>query len=298
MIMKAETAVDINGSTQIVGVIGWPVAHSLSPPMHNAAFRHLGLNWAYVPFAVPPHLVVEAIQGLRGLQMRGLNVTIPHKTAVVEYLDEVSETAQILGAVNTIVNTEGHLTGHNTDGPGFLRSLAEQDEQVVDKKVVIIGAGGAARAVALAVAGAGAGQLAIVNRTILRAQQLASLINQHSVLSEVAAIGLDTSEAAQTVSSADIIIDCTPVGMHPHENVPPVVPAQWLQPHQLVCDLTYNPRQTALLSAAQQVGARTMDGTGMLVHQGAIAFEHWAGQSAPVSIMRQALLEALNQMPA
>ena len=296
--MNVETAVDINGSTQIVGVIGWPVAHSLSPPMHNAAFWHLGLNWAYVPFAVPPELVAEAIRGLRGLRMRGLNVTIPHKGAVVEYLDEVSETAQILGAVNTILNTGGHLTGYNSDGLGFLRSLAEQDEEALGKKVVVIGAGGAARAVALAVAGAGASQLAIVNRTISRAQQLASLISQRGSLSQVAAIDLDTPEAAEVVSRADVIVDCTPVGMHPHESVPSVVPAQWLRPHQLVCDLTYNPHQTVLLSAAQQVGARTMDGTGMLVHQGAIGFEHWTGQPAPVSIMRQALLEALDQMPS
>ena len=290
--MKLDTAVDINGETQIVGVIGWPVGHSLSPAMHNAAFKHLGLNWAYVAFEMPPDRLKQAIGGLRGLQMRGLNVTIPHKAGVVEYLDEVSETAQILHAVNTITNGAGHQTGDNTDGPGFLRSLAEQDEEVAGKKVVLIGAGGAARAGGLALAQADVAELTILNRTVPRARQLATMVTQHSSLSSVLASGLDTPEV---VRGADIVVDCTPVGMHPHEDVPPVVPADWLKRHQLVCDLTYNPRETVLLAAARRGGARPLDGTGMLVHQGAIAFELWTGQDAPVAIMRQALLEGLDK---
>ena len=265
--------------------------------MHNAAFKYLGLNWAYVAFPVPPHLVAEAMGGLRGLQIKGLNVTIPHKAAVVEYLDEVSEIAQILVAVNTITNVEGHLTGYNTDGPGFLRSLEEAGEPIAGKQVTVIGAGGSARAVALAIARTDAGQLTILNRTAERAIHLAELIKQHSHLSAVAALGLDAPGAADAVKSADIVVDCTPVGMHPHEDVPPVVPSEWLRRDHLVCDLTYNPRQTVLLQAARGVSARTLDGTGMLVHQGAIAFERWTGQDAPVPIMRQALLEALDQSP-
>ena len=293
--MSLDTAVVINGQTQIVGVIGWPVGHSLSPPMHNAAFKHLGLNWAYVAFAVPPDLIPQAIQGLRGLQIRGLNVTIPHKAVVVEHLDEVSETAQILNAVNTITNVEGHLSGSNTDGSGFLRSLAEAGEEIAGTRVTIIGAGGSARAVSLAIARAGVKQLTILNRTPERARQLVALLTQHSPLPTVAALGLDAPEAAETIRSAEVLVDCTPVGMYPYQDVPPVVPAEWLQPRQLVADLTYNPRMTVLLKAAQEAGARTLDGTGMLVHQGAIAFERWTGQPAPVEVMRQALLEGLEQ---
>jgi len=296
--VSLDTRVPINGQTQIVGVIGWPVGHSLSPPMHNAAFKYLGLNWAYVAFAVPPDMMAQAIQGMRGLQIRGLNVTIPHKGAIVEYLDEVSETAQILDTVNAITNVDGHLTGYNTDGQGFLRSLEEADEEIPDKQVTIIGAGGAARAVALALAGADAARLTIINRTAERAMRLAGLIKQYSVLPTVTALGLDAAEAGEAVSTADVVVDCTAVGMYPHADVPPVVPAKWLRRQQLVCDLTYNPRETVLLQAARQVGARTVDGTGMLVHQGAIAFERWTGQEAPVSIMRQALLEALQQSPS
>ena len=296
--MSAETAVAINGQTQIVAVIGWPVGHSLSPPMHNAAFKHLGLNWAYVAFAVAPERVAEAIQSVRGLQLRGLNVTIPHKAGVVEHLDEIAVNAQILNAVNTIASVEGHLTGHNTDGAGFLRSLAEAGEEVSGKQATIIGAGGAARAVALALAQAGVSRLTVLNRTPERAEQLAELLTQHSPLPAVAASGLDASQSAQAVRDADIVVDCTPLGMYPHPDVAPVVPPEWLQSHQLVADLTYNPRETVLLKAARRAGARTVDGTGMLVHQGAIAFERWTGQPAPVAVMRQALLEALRETRA
>ena len=269
--------------------------HSLSPPMHNAAFGALGLNWVYVAFEVHPDDIAEAMAGLRGLAIRGLNVTIPHKAAVVSHLDEISPVSQTLGVVNTIDNVDGQLSGDSTDGPGFMRALAEAGEGITENRVVLIGAGGSARAVALAAAEEAPEELVIVNRTHARAVELAELVKQASGLEAVRAIALDSPEVADVVNSAHVVIDSTPVGMYPHADVAPVISPEWLRPCQLVCDLTYNPRDTVLLQAAREVGARALDGTGMLVHQGAIAFECWTGQEAPVEVMRLALLEALDR---
>ncbi len=293
--MSVDSSVEVDGASQVVGVIGWPIQHSLSPPMHNAAFRALGLNWVYVAFAVPPDNVGTAIEGMRALDIRGLNVTIPHKAAVVSHLDEISATSRQLGVVNTIVNADGHLRGDSTDGAGFIRALAEAGEGVTDNCVVLIGAGGSGRAVALAAAQEQPEELVIVDRTPQRAVELAKLVRAAGGLEAVRAIAPDSPEVARVVSSADVIIDATPVGMYPHTDVAPVISPEWLRPCQLVCDLTYNPRDTVLLQAAREAGARILDGTGMLVHQGAIAFEQWTGQQAPIEVMRLALLEALER---
>ena len=283
----------LNGKTQVVGVIGWPVEHSLSPPMHNAALEALDLNWVYVPFAVSPERVPEALAGLRGLGLRGLNVTIPHKSAVLPSLDEVSDQARLLAAVNTLTHREGRLLGENTDVEGFRRSVAEVGWSLGGSRVAVVGAGGSARAVALAALQDSAAQVIILNRTLSRAEELVRLLS--SVAGDVpfCAASLEES-AADLIAQAEVIVDCTPVGMYPRPHVPPVVPAAWLHPGQLVCDLTYNPRRTVLLQAAAAAGAETLEGTGMLVHQGALSLELWTGYPAPVEVMRQALLAALD----
>lgn len=283
----------LNGETKVAGVIGWPVRHSLSPPMHNAAFAALGLNWVYVPFAVAPEKVGEAMEAIRALALAGLNVTIPHKLAVLPFLEEISTDARILGAANTIVNQAGRLVGHNTDGPGFLRSLREIGEDVAGRKVALIGAGGSARSVALAVCRAGAEQLAVVNRTVAKAEGVVAMLREALPGVTAQAVALEENEAEATVRAAEVIIDSTAVGMYPNHEGAPVVPGVWLRAGQVVCDLTYNPRETVLLQAARAAGARTLDGTGMLVHQGALAFEFWTGQPAPVEAMRAALLAGL-----
>ncbi len=281
----------ITGKTKVVGVIGWPVEHSLSPPMHNAAFEHLGLDWVYVAFPVPPERAHDAIRALPALGIVGINVTIPHKRAAAEAADELDDSARDLQAANTIVRRGDVLVGYNTDGPGFLRSLAEVGEKPVGKQIALIGAGGAAKAVAFALARAGASEVTIINRTLEKAVALAAELRAKTGCTTTA---LPLSDAAASaVSGADIVINCTPVGMHPNTDVPPVVSPDWLHEGQLVCDLIYNPRDTVLLRAARQRGARTLDGSGMLVHQGAIAFELWTGQRAPVEVMRRALLQAL-----
>ncbi len=283
----------ISGRTRVAGVIGWPVAHSLSPPMHNAAFVALGLDWVYVAFAVSPERVGEAVAGVRGLSLAGLNVTIPHKQAVVEHLDDLDQTARDLEAVNTIHNVNGRLTGYNTDGQGLLRALAEAGAGVSGRRVVVIGAGGSARAVAFALARAGAARISLLNRTITRAEDIAVLLANRAGYTAACPLPLTGESGHRAVAEADIVVDCTSVGMHPNEDVDPVVPTDWLQPGQTVCDLTYNPRDTVLLKAARLRGAKTIDGTGMLVHQGAIALETWTGRPAPVEVMRATLLQAL-----
>lgn len=292
-----NAAIRLDGETRVAGVIGWPVRHSLSPPMHNAAFAALGLNWVYVPFAVAPERVGEAVAAVRALDLAGLNVTIPHKPAVLPHLDELGPEAQALGVANTIINRNGHLLGRNTDGAGFLRSLREIGGDAAGAAVTLIGAGGSARSVALAMAQGGASRLAIVNRTVAKAEALAAMVGELVPACAVTAVPLEGNAAEAAVSGAGVVIDSTAVGMYPHQDVPPVVPATWLHAGQIVCDLTYNPRQTVLLQAATAQGARTLDGTGMLVHQGALAFEYWTGQEAPVEVMRTALLNRLCEKP-
>ena len=280
--------------TKLVGVIGWPIEHSLSPAMQGAALREMGLNWVYLAFAVEPERVGEALDGVRGLGLVGLNVTIPHKSAVIEHLDEIDESVAALGVANTIVRTrEGRLEGHNTDGPGFLRSLAEHGHEVDGKAVTLIGGGGSARSVAYACARDGASRMAIVNRTVERAESVAELVHEKTGLADVEAIGLDTPAAEEAVAGADVIVDCTSVGMYPEHEVEPVTPGAWLRPGQVVVDLTYNPIDTVLLKAAREAGAAIVDGAGMLVHQGAISLRYWSGQEPPVETMRKALLSEL-----
>lgn len=285
-------AVALRGTTTLVGVIGCPIAHSLSPPMHNAAFRKLGMDWAYLAFRVEPEDVAEAIRGIVALNMAGINVTIPHKQAAAELVDEVDDAAQALGSVNTIHNVEGALKGYSTDGPGFVRSVEETGASLAGKAVVLVGSGGSARAVAHALAKAEVSKLTIAARRPFKAEEVASMVAEHTGKS-VEVADLNAPAAREAVEAAEVVIDSTSVGMYPNADCDPVVPGAWLRAGQLVCDLTYNPRDTPLLKAACSAGTEVLDGTGMLVHQGAIAFEIWTGRTAPVATMREALLKAL-----
>jgi len=291
--MGLETGgVILRGTTKLVGVIGFPIEHSLSPPMHNAAFAELGMDWAYVAYRVEPARVPEAIRGIVALGMVGLNVTIPHKQAAAELVDELDPAARALHSVNTIHNLSGMLKGYSTDGPGFVRSVEETGARLQGKAVTLIGAGGSARAVAYALVSAGVGSLTVAARRPQKAEEVAAMVTEHTGRS-VAVVDLNSPSARETVLRSDILVDSTSVGMHPNVDVPPVIPADWMHAGQLVCDLTYNPRETCLLKAARAAGAETLDGTGMLVHQGAIAFEIWTGVKAPVETMREALLKEL-----
>jgi shikimate dehydrogenase len=277
---------NINGRTKLVGLIGYPVEHSLSPAMHNSAFAALNLNWCYVPLPVPPERLGEAIAGLRALGFVGANVTVPHKQAAMCFLDKVTPEAQAIGAVNAIVVSEERTIGYNTDWQGFLTALDESGFDPQDKRAVILGAGGAARAVVYALAYASA-QVTVLNRTLSRAQ---ALVQDFSPLfaSSLRSLPLTPQTLEEWTAEAHLLINATPVGLWPGVDQSPW-PEDLAFPSRLtVFDLVYNPGETELLRQAQAVGARVIGGLGMLVHQGAAAFELWTGEKVPVETMYEA----------
>ncbi len=283
----------INAETRLVGLMGWPVAHSVSPAMHNAAFAALGLNWAYVPLPVPPARVEDAVRGLRGLGFAGANVTVPHKQAVIKHLDELSPEAKAIGAVNTIVVREGQLVGYNTDAEGFMRALREAGYDPEGRRAVVLGAGGAARAVVYALAHAGA-RVVVLNRTPGRAQRLVRTLKPHLPPEvPVAAAALTAADLSPHLAKGHLLVNATSVGMAPHVLRSPLPGGTTIPKGLTVCDLVYNPAETTLLRQAREVGAAVISGLGMLVHQGALAFELWTGVQPPVDVMRQAAAAAL-----
>ena len=289
--MSMEQLADVDlAETEVTGLFGYPVEHSLSPKMHNAGFEELEINYLYLPFAVQPENLEQAVAGIRGLGIRGVNLTIPHKEEVIPYLDELSEEAELIGAVNTIVNQNGKLVGHNTDGRGYIRSLQEGAGFAPDnKEVLIIGAGGAARAVAFQLALEGIDKLYIANRTFSKAEKLAAEIRTKIDLKEITALDLTTEALTPVFNNLDLVVDTTPIGMVPDTDVKPVIEPGLLDSNLLVSDLVYNPQETVLLQAAKEAGAETVSGLGMLLYQGVIAFELWTDRQAPVEEMQAAL---------
>ena len=285
---------DITGKTRICGLIGDPVEHTMSPAMHNAAFAHLGLDYIYVPFRVRQEELSGAIQGMRALGIRGLNVTIPHKVAVIPFLDELDELAEKIGAVNTLVNDKGLLKGYNTDAAGLLQALLERGVEPEGKDVVILGAGGASRAISYALAERGA-SLTIINRLLELdwAEALASRISA-DFGREAAALELTDENLARVLKEADVLVNATSVGMSPESGESPVA-ARQLKSGLTVFDAVYNPLRTRLLREAEAVGAATISGINMLVWQGALAFEKWTGQKAPVDLMREVAIRILER---
>ncbi|KUK83284.1 MAG: Shikimate dehydrogenase [Pelotomaculum thermopropionicum] len=283
----------ISGRTGVCGIIGCPVEHSFSPAMHNAAFTALGLDFVYVPFQVSPRLLPAAVTAVRALGLVGVNVTVPHKQAVLPFLDELSEAARLAGAVNTIVNRSGWLYGDNTDGKGFLRSLDEGAAFVPSgRTALILGAGGAARAVASELALAGAKKLVVVNRSLERAARLAGFVTEKTgVRAEVVPWPATESDtiADEVLREADLVVQTTSLGMYPGVMSTVPLPYEWFRPGQVACDLVYNPVETLFLRKAARAGATVVDGLGMLLHQGALSFEMWTGAAAPLEVMRNVL---------
>jgi len=282
----------ISGNTRLCGVIGDPVEHTMSPVMHNAAFRERGIDYFYVPFRVKKEELGKAIEGMRALNIKGLNVTIPHKVAILQFLDKLDSLAEQIGAVNTIVNDDGVLTGYNTDATGFLQALLERGIEPEGKNVVIIGAGGASRAISFILADRGA-HLVILNRLLELdwAKELAGRISQ-AFSKEVEALELNRENLTGALGKADILVNATSVGMSPNIDQTPV-DADLLRPELVVFDIVYNPIKTRLLREAEAAGAETISGLDMLIWQGALAFEIWTGQKAPVKLMREEALKLL-----
>ena len=279
----------IKGSTNIVGLIGHPVEHSFSPPMHNAAFDALGMDYAYVAFDVNPAELQKAIEGARSLNIKGFNVTIPHKIDVMKYLDEIDDVARLIGAVNTI--DFKNLKGYNTDGIGAVRAI-EEVTSIKNKNVVIAGAGGASRAISFYIAKYGADSLTILNRNVDKAQSLAGDVSNSGLIDDVKSDSINEINAY--LADADILVDTTPLGMHPHINDQPIATAENMHDELVVFDAVYNPNETVLLKQAIEAGAKPVYGIKMLLYQGAESFKIWTGADAPVDIMEKALKDTLN----
>ncbi|MDP6496263.1 MAG: shikimate dehydrogenase [SAR202 cluster bacterium] len=271
--------------TQRLGIIGYPIGHSISPIFQQAALDHLGIDATYEKWEVTPEGVGDFVNGLRVPDSLGINITVPHKQAVIPFLDEVDEWATAAGAVNTIVNHDGHLSGHNTDGPGFLRALlVETGYDPKGTRALVLGAGGAARGILLALARGGVDSMVIANRTLERAETLAKLAKDNGVKSE--AISLSGDALTDAASDADLIVNCTTVGMShgPDEHGSPVAAAQ-IPATAIVNDVVYTPLITPILKEAAAAGATALGGLHMLVYQGVLSFQMWTGVDAPVDVM-------------
>lgn len=281
----------ITGETKVTGIIGYPLTYTLSPVMHNRAFDVLGINYRYLPFVVEEANLAAAINGIKALNIRGVNVTMPHKERVMDVLDEVTPEAEAIGAVNTILNEGGRLIGYNTDGMGFIQSLREASFEPAGKTAILLGVGGGAKAVAVALAQAGAKSIAIVSRSIDKAEGLKARLQ--AVIKDVDIKTLTYNDnLADIFQVGDLVVNATPVGMKESGDLLPV-PLELIRAQHVVYDLIYTPPMTALLKGAQDKGARAVNGLGMLLHQAAAAFEIWTGFSAPTEEMRRALLEEL-----
>lgn len=285
----------IDGRTQLAGVVGWPLDHTLSPAMHNAAYEAVGWNWVYLPLPVADETsLLRFASAAKVLPFVGFNITMPYKRTMLSLCDEVAATAELAGAVNTVHVIDGRLIGYNTDGRGLLESL--EDEAGFDpegKTVVLVGAGGAAGAALVGMILGGAATVRVVNRTQEKASTLVRRVAGRTRDTEVVAMGLDAS-AESAVREADLVVNCTPVGMSPEDGSP--IPGSWLREGHIVADMVYRPAMTELMRAAEEIGARAVGGLGMLVSQGAIAMEIWGGTTqrvAPRDVMREAALSGI-----
>jgi shikimate dehydrogenase len=273
---------DLSGKTKIIGIFGYPIEHTLSPQMHNNAFHAMGLDMCYLAFKVLPKDLPDALRAIRALNMLGVNITVPHKENIIPMLDRVDEEAAFIGAVNTVVNAEGKLTGYNTDGRGFMSSLSERKISVEDRDIIIIGAGGAARAISYYLSEK-ASKLTLYDIDKSKMERLTNdLLKIRSNVSSI--------EDVKDIDKPDIIINATPLGLKPDDPLP--LGEDRITSEMTVCDLVY--KRTRLLQEAERRGAQTLDGSGMLLWQGVLAFELWTGVKPPVDIMRDALMSGIS----
>ncbi|WP_456397898.1 shikimate dehydrogenase [Desulfurobacterium sp.] len=276
----------ITGKTDVYGIFGFPVKHSLSPLMQTAAFHALGIDAVYVPFEVNPDNLKDAVTGLRAMNVKGINVTVPLKERIVPLLDKVDEAAAFLGAVNTVKNEDGVLNGYNTDGDGLVDSLEEEGVDINGKTILIMGAGGSGKAVAFALLKRGAGKIIIANRTVEKAEFLAERLKSYG---KVEAVSL--KEVENLLEKVELIVNSTSLGMKNSD--PPLFNYALIPPSVTVVDIIYKPFKTKLLVAAEKKGAKVINGLGMLVHQGARAFRIWTGHEPPIDVMKKILMEHL-----
>jgi shikimate dehydrogenase len=287
--------IEVNKNTRLYGLLGYPIGHSLSPAIQNAGFAALGMNKAYFLMEVRPENLGAAVQGMKVLPFGGGNVTIPHKVEVMRYLDEISDAARLIGAVNVIRIEDGRALGFNTDGSGFFRSFRAEAGITPEGRVFFLnGAGGAARAVAVEAVLRGAKKLYLCNRTFEKAEALARDINE-KLRPCVIPLHQEQAEMEEAMADTEVVVNTTSLGMHPRTDELSLDPGL-LNPRIIVCDCVYNPERTRLLREAAALGCRTVTGVGMLLNQGVESFELWTGAAAPVAVMLEALRNALDKL--
>lgn len=277
----------ITGHTELIGLMAYPIRHSSSPVMHNAAFAKLGLDYAYLAFEVDNDSLEGAVQGIRSLKLVGSNVSMPNKTVVHKYLDKLSPAAEMCGAVNTIVNEDGVLTGHITDGTGYMMSLKDNGVDVIGKKMTIVGAGGAATAIEIQAALDGVAEISIFNRKDefwANAEETVRKINEKTNCKAQLFDLADLDKLKEEIASSYLFTNATGMGMKPLEGQTYIPDKSFLKPDLIVSDVVYYPRETELLRMAKEVGCKTMNGIGMMLFQGAAAFKMWTGEDMPIDI--------------
>lgn len=282
----------ITGKTKVTGVIGHPIEHSMSPPMHNNAYNQKRMDYVYVAFHVQPEDIEKLISSSKTLNIRGLNVTIPYKTTIIPYLDEIDETAEKIGAVNTIQFKDGVAKGYNTDGIGAIKAI-QQHTTLQDKHILIIGAGGASKAIAFTLINEKISSLTIANRSKDNAEKLIKNIKKQTKFTNIKYQPINTAD--KIIKDVNIIINTTPIGMYPNHEVKPPIKTDNINNKHVVMDIIYNPLETQLLKYARQNGATTINGTSMLINQGLESFEIFTGQKATYKSFEEVLLNQLKE---
>lgn len=280
----------ITGTTVLTGLLGSPVAHSISPLMHNASFEALGLDYAYLCFDVGTDRLKEAVEGLRAMGARGWNLTMPDKNLMCQLADKLSPASEISGAVNTIVNDDGVLTGYTTDGIGYMRAAEEAGFPLPGKVMTLLGGGGAATAILVQAALDGMKEIRVFNRkspTFDRLSAIAGQLNRRTDCLVTVHPLEDTEDLRASIADSDILTNATNIGMAPHTDACPIPDASFLRPELIVSDIIYTPRQTKLLQMAKETGCPFFNGLYMLLYQGAASFELWTGREMPVELIKE-----------
>ncbi|OPL09351.1 MAG: shikimate dehydrogenase [delta proteobacterium ML8_F1] len=280
----------ITGKTRLIGLLGSPIRHSVSPMMHNTAFEHLGLDYVYLVFEVDHDNLDDAVKAMKTLDVAGFNVTMPNKQKVIPLLDEITESARIIDAVNAVKNERGRLIGDNTDGKGFVMSLTDEGVAVKDKDFVIIGAGSAARSIGIQLALDGARSISIFNRSKEPASYLKEVIEKNIPSCDVQAYSLEMSLLKEVVHKADVLINATNVGMGQHQDKSVITEASVFHRDLVVADVIYSPPFTKTLQMADAAGCKTINGLGMIIGQGALAFKFWTGEDMPADLVKEVIL--------
>ena len=287
-----DTIPVIDGHTKLTGLLGSPVAHSISPLMHNEAFRLLDLNYVYLCFDVPEANLADTVKGLRCMNIAGFNCTMPDKTKICELIDDLSDAARMIGAVNTVVNENGRLVGHNTDGIGYMQAVKEAGHDIIGKEMTLLGAGGAATAIAVQAALDGVKEISIFNihdKFWANAEETVKKINERTDCKATLYDLDDKEKLREEMADSFIFVNGTGVGMKPLEGMSVVPDKSFFRPELIVVDVPYSPLETTMRKMAKEVGCKTMNGLGMMLFQGAAAFKLWTGKDMPIEHMKEVL---------